>query len=208
MQRIAALLLIIGTAVAWFGESRPIILETYGGAPNPQSIIEANPTAWQVAMLGMAAGAIIAAVGLLLLIVHMRRLDDNKTMHAISTIAAVLALISSFAYAASRTISAVSLLWETPYGTLDMALGIIYGLGWQIALMLAGYLLLRGGYPKWLAWPVMIIAGLFLVANVVTGGLPPGLYYFVVLFMGIALLFVRTPRPVIPAGAQLESSTA
>lgn len=209
MQRIAALLLVAGTAVAWFGESRPIILDTFSGASNPQQFIDADPGAWQLAMLAMAIGAIIAAIGILLLAIHIRRLSDNGTVKRLSTVAGALAIISTLAYAASRTISATTRLWEPPIGgAVEVALSVTYGLGWQLALILAGYLLLRSGYPKWLAWPVMLIAGLLLVATAVTGGMPPGLYYFVVLFMGIALLFVRTPQQELSSGTQLEGSAA
>ena len=209
MQRIAALLLLAGTAVAWFGESRPIIFDTFSDAPNPQQFIDADPGAWQLAMLAMAAGAVIAAIGILLLAVHIRRLSDDETVKRLSIVAGALAIISTLTYATSRTISATTRLWEPPInGTVAVVLSLTYGLGWQLALILAGYLLLRSDYPKWLAWPVMLIAGLLLVATAVTGGMPPGLYYFVVLFMGIVLLFVRTPQQEVSSGAQLEGSAA
>lgn len=210
MQRIAALLLVVGTAVAWFGESRSIIMDTFSGDPNPQRFIDAAPGEWQLAMLAMAVGAIIAAVGVLLLTVHIQRLSDNGAVKRLSTVAGALAIISTLAYAISRTISATSRLWDAPIGgTLNLVLAITYGVGWQLALILTGYLLLRSGYAKWLAWPVMVIAGLLLVGTVIMGGMPPGLYYFVVMFMGIVLLIVRTPQPEVSGGgAQIEGSAA
>lgn len=204
MQRIAALTLILGTAVAWFGESRPIITEIYGGAPNPQQVIDADPSAWTTAMLLMAIGTVVVAVGLLLLARHMQSLSDDQNVRRASTLAAGMALAGGLAYATGRTISAVSQAWETPYEPAILVMWITFSILWQAALILTGYALLRTGYPKWLGWPVIVLATLILVAFALTGGLPPGVYYFAAMFMGIALLFVREPLPV--AAAWLEGA--
>ena len=46
-----------------------------------------------------------------------------------------------------------------------------------------------------------------LVGVVITGGLPPGVYYFAVMFLGVTLFFVREPLPT-AAETQLEGSKA
>jgi hypothetical protein len=206
MQRIAAITLIIGTAVAWFGESRPIITEIFGGAPDPQLVIDNNPSAWTTAMLLMGIGAVVIAAGLVLLARHLQTLSEEQAVKRASTIAAALALLGGLAYATGRTISAVTQLWDSPYELPIMVMWITFSIGWQVALILTGYALLRTGYPKWLGWPVIVIPALILVGVVITGGLPPGLYYFAVLFLGIGLLFVREPQPA--AMAQFEGSSA
>ena len=207
MQRIAAVTLIIGTAVAWFGESRPVITEIFGGAPDPQQVIDNNPTAWSTAMLLMAVGTVIIAVGLLLLSRQIQRVCDDQTVRRISNAAAALALLGGLAYATGRTISAATQAWESPYELPITVMWITFSIGWQVALILMGYALLRSGYPKWLGWPVIVLAGLILIGVVITGGLPPGTYYFAALFMGIALLFVREPQPA-ASGAQFEGASA
>ncbi len=206
MQRIAAITLVIGTAIAWFGESRPIVGEIYGGAPDPQQVIDADPTAWTMAMLLMAVGTVVVAVGLLLLARHLQGLSDEQNVRRASTAAAALALTGGLAYATGRSISAVSQAWETPYEPAILVMWITFSVLWQLALILMGYALLRTGYPKWLGWPVIVLAALILVAVAFTGGLPPGVYYFAVAFLGIALLFVREPQPV--AMAQIEGAGA
>ena len=57
---------------------------------------------------------------------------------------------------------------------------------------MTGFLLLLTGYPKWLAWPVLLLGGLMLVATLVLRGLPPGVHAILYLILGIALLLMRS----------------
>jgi multisubunit Na+/H+ antiporter MnhG subunit len=204
MQRIAAITLLIGSAVAWFGESRPIIAEVYGGAPNPQQIIDSDPSAWTAAMVLMVLGAFVAAIGLVLLARHLQSLTDDQNARRASAIGAAAALISVLCYAVTRYYN-ITLPWETS-GPLELPLAVAFFALWQIGLILIAYALLRTGYPNWLGWPVIALAALMLAGSLVAGGLPPALYYFAVLFMGIALLFVREPQPA--AAPQMEGAGA
>jgi hypothetical protein len=204
MQRMAAITLILGTAIAWFGESRPIIGEVYGGAPNAQQIIDSDPSAWTTAMVLMVVGAVVVAVGLVLLARHLQSLTNDQTVRRASTLAAAAAVISVLCYAVARYYN-ITLPWETS-GPLETPMAIAFFTLWQIGLILIAYALLRSGYPRWLGWPVIALAALMLVGSLVAGGLPPVLYYFAVLFMGIALLFVREPQPV--AAPQMEGAGA
>ena len=209
MQKTAAILLIIGTAVAWFGESRPIITEIFGGAADPQQVIDNDPSAWSLAMLLMAIGTVVAAAGLVVLSRHVRSINEDQRVQWLSTAAAAAALIGGLAYATGRVISAVTQTWEMSpmMENLGVAFWITFSILWQVALILTGYVLLRSGYPWWLAWPVMVIAGLILIGVAIAGGLPPGIYYFVVMFLGITLFFVRELQPA-AADTQLERSSA
>jgi hypothetical protein len=209
MQKTAAVLLIIGTAIAWIGESRPIITEIFSGAPNPQQVIDNDPSAWSLAMLLMAIGTVVVVAGMVVLSRHVRGINDDQRVRQLSLAAAAAALIGGLAYATGRVISAVTQTWEmsSMMENLGIAFWITFSILWQVALILTGYVLLRSGYPKWLAWPVMVIAGLILFGVVITGGLPPGIYYFAVLFLGTTLLFVREPQ-LAAAGTQLEGSSA
>jgi hypothetical protein len=73
-----------------------------------------------------------------------------------------------------------------------MAVG--YFLLTEIALIFVGFLLLQSGYPKWLGWPVLVLAGLMLIASFSGGGVP--LYHSILyLILGIALLLLRSRSP-------------
>jgi hypothetical protein len=64
----------------------------------------------------------------------------------------------------------------------------------EIALILVGFLLLQTGYPKWLAWPVLVLGVLMLVASFLGGGVP--LFHSILyLILGIALLLLRSRSP-------------
>jgi len=40
-----------------------------------------------------------------------------------------------------------------------------YFLPTEIALLLVGFVLLQTGYPKWLAWPVLVLGGVMLIVS-------------------------------------------
>jgi hypothetical protein len=72
---------------------------------------------------------------------------------------------------------------------------VAYNLLTQVAAIVTGFILLRSGYPKWLAFLVMFLGGFVLVFWIVTGGGPPLANHVVFFLLGIALLVMPSRSP-------------
>jgi hypothetical protein len=72
---------------------------------------------------------------------------------------------------------------------------VAYYLLTQVAAIVTGFILLRSGYPKWLAFLVMFLGGFLLVFWIVTGGGPPLANQVVFFLLGIALLIMPSRSP-------------
>jgi len=209
MQKLAGILFILGALVAILGESRPVITNVFGTIDNPQlqvEYIQNDPTGWAVGNLLMGAGSLIAAIGVVLFARHVQSLSNNRNVRIAGYLGAAMAVVGALFWAfviynrVTKTPQEVVANMDGPLW-MGVWMGVGYFLLTEIALIIIGFLLLQTGYPKWLAWPVLVLGGLMLIATLVLGGFVPAAYYLIFLILGIALLLLRSrsPQPLAPA---------
>jgi hypothetical protein len=198
MQKLAGILFSIGALVAILGESRPVITNVFGTIDNPQlqvEYIQNDPTGWAVGNLLMGAGSLIAAIGVVLFARQVQSLSNNRNVRIAGYLGAAMAVVGALFWAIvlyNRVTTAPQEVVANMDDPRWMAVG--YFLLTEVALTLIGFLLLQANYPKWLAWPVLVLGGLTLVASLFLGGIP-AVHSFLFLILGIALLLLRSRSP-------------
>jgi hypothetical protein len=199
MQKIAGILFSIGAFVAILGEFRPIIFNVFGASAGNLQLqaqyIENDPAGWAVAHLLMGAGSLIAAFGVVLFARQVQSLSQNRNVRIISNVSAGMALVGALFWA----LVAYNRVASTPQEVVAN-MGAANWMEWayflitEIALILVGFVLLRTDYPKWLAWLVLVLGGLMLIASFSGGGVP--LFHSILyVILGIALLLMRSHSP-------------
>ena len=198
MQKLAGLILVIGVAMFTYGDLS--VFNTFGFF-DPE-LIESNPSGWAFTMLMWAGGAVLVSAGVTLFAWHAQSLKDDKNLKLAAYICSVVAALSALAWVIIAfwrvAIEPQEILASNQ--TID-TLGVAYNLLTQVAAIVTGFILLRSGYPKWLAFLVMFLGGFVLVFWIVTGGGPPLANHFVFFLLGIALLIMplRSPQ-MVPQG--------
>jgi hypothetical protein len=199
MQKIAGLLLSIGALVSIAGETRPVIFDIFGAISSPQLqavYIENDPTSWGVAHLLMGMGSLIAAFGVVLLAKQVQSLNNKSNLKIASNVGAAMAVVGALFWA----LVGYNRIARAPQEVIAN-MGASNWLEWayflptEIALILVGFVLLQTGYPKWLAWPLLVLGGLMLISSVSLGGGIPLYHSILYLILGIALLLLRSPQP-------------
>jgi hypothetical protein len=192
MQKMAGLLLVIGVAMFTYGDLS--IFNTFG-LFDPE-LIESNPSGWAFTMLMWGGGAVLVSAGVTLFAWHAQSLKDDKNLKLAVYICSAVAVLSALAWV-------IMSYWRVavepqeilaPNQTID-TLGVAYNLLIQVAAIVTGFILLRSGYPKWLAFLVMFLGGFVLVFWIVTGGGPPLANHVVFFLLGIALLVMPSRSP-------------
>jgi len=192
MQKMAGLLLVIGVAMFTYGDLS--IFNTFG-LFDPE-LIESNPSGWAFTMLMWGVGAVLVSAGVTLFAWHAQSLKDDNNLKLAAYICSAVAVLSALAW----VIMSISWVAIEPQEilasnqTID-TLGVAYNLLTQVAAIVTGFILLRSGYPKWLAFLVMILGGFVLVFWIVTGGGPPLANHLVFFLLGIALLVMPARSP-------------
>jgi len=198
MQKIAGILLSIGALVSIAGETRPVIFNIFGAIDNPQlqvKYIENDPTGWGVAYLLMGIGSLIAAFGVVLLARQVQSISIKNNLRIASNVGAAMAVVGALIWAivGYNRVARVPQEVVANMGASNW-MEWAYFLSTEIALILVGFVLLQTGYPKWLAWPVLVLGGLLLIGSFSGGGVP--LFHSILyLILGIALLLLRSRSP-------------
>jgi len=189
---LAGLIILIGVAMFTYGDLS--VFNTF--ALFDPELIESNPSGWAFTMLMWGGGAVLVAVGVTLFAWHAQSLKDDKNLKLAAYICSVVAALSALAWVIMSywrvTIEPQEILASNQ--TIDI-LGVAYNLLTQVTVIVTGFILLRSGYPKWLAFLVMFLGGFVLVFWIVTGGGPPLANHFVFLLLGIALLIMPSRSP-------------
>jgi hypothetical protein len=187
MQKLAGLIMVIGAAIAFYGESRPSILAVYGSSDMQTQLeaIAANSGGWATANTLMAAGGIVVAVGLILFAVQVQSLGVAQRVKTAAFAGAGAALLGALIHGVERYNNIHA--WETYAG-----FPFPYPLAWIAGLALIGLVMLWSAYPNWLGW-VLIVASVLLLAGALVGFLPPALVYFPLVAMAVVLLIKSTP---------------
>jgi hypothetical protein len=199
MQKLAGILFSIGALVAILGEFRPVIFNVVEAFDNPQlqvEYIENDPTGWAVAHLLMGAGSLIAAIGVALFARQVQSLSNNRNVRIASYVSAAVAVVGALFWALVGY-NRVARAPQEVVANMGAANWTewAYFLLTEIALILVGFVLLQSGYPKWLAWPVLVLGGLMLIASFLGGGGVPLFHSILYLILGIALLLLRSRSP-------------
>jgi hypothetical protein len=197
MQKIAAILFSVGAFVAFLGETRPVIARLFGANSSQLQVevIENDPTGWGVAHLLMGIGSLIAALGVVLLARQVQSISYKSNVRIASNVGAAMAVVGALFWA----VVGYNRVARAPQEVVA-SMGAANWMEWayflltEIALILVGFVLLKTGYPKWLAWPVLVLGGLMLIGSLSGGGIP--LYHSMLyLILGIALLLLRSRSP-------------
>lgn len=199
MQKLAAVLFIVGAIVAIFGESRPVISSVFGAFEDPQLQVEAiqnDLNGWRTANLLMGAGSLIAAVGMLPFARQAHSLSEKNNVRLASNLGVAIAIVGALCWA----IVLYNRIANPPQKVVaNMDFPSWAGLGYflltAVTFVLAGLVLIKTGYSKWFAWPMLVLALLVLVVTLVLGGFIPAVYSFEFLILGIPLLLMRSPKP-------------
>ena len=192
MQKLAGLILVIGVTMFTFGD-----LSVFNKfALFDPELIESNPSSWAFTMLMWAGGAILVSAGVTLFVWHAQSLKDDKNLKLAAYICTAVVVLSALAWV-------IISYWRVavepqeivaPNQTID-TLVMAYYLLTQVTAIVTGYILLRSGYPKWLAFILMFLGGFLLVLWIVTGGGPPLANHVVFFLLGIALLIMPSRSP-------------
>ena len=192
MQRLAGLILVIGVAMFTYADLS--VFNTFN-LYDPE-LIESNISGWTFTMLMWGGGAVLVSAGVTLFAWHAQSLKDDKILKLATYICTVVAALSALAWVIISywrvVIEPQEILASNQ--TID-TLNLAYYLLTQVAAIVTGFILLRSGYPKWLAFLVMFLGGFLLVFWIVTGGGPPIANHVVFFLLGIALLVMPSRSP-------------
>ena len=199
MQKAAGILFTLGAIVAILGEARPVVSNVFGAFDNPEmqaSYIQNASSDWALAHLLMGAGALIASFGVVLFAMHVQRVTDKNNVRIASYVSAALAVVGALSWAVEcyKRVATPPQEWVANQNASSLTTAI-YFLFTAIALILIGFLLLQTSYPKWFAWPMLVLPVLVVVAGLMFGGLPPAVNSLLYLILGIALLLMRSRSP-------------
>jgi hypothetical protein len=192
MQKLAGLIIVIG--VTMFTYADLTVFNTFS-LFDPE-LIESNPSGWAFTMLMWGGGAVLVSAGVMLFAWHAQSLKDDKNLKLAAYICLAVAALSALAWVIISywRVAIEPQEMVAPNQTID-TLVMAYYLLTQIAAIVTGYILLRSGYPKWLAFLVMFLGGFLLVLWIVTGGGPPLANHVVFFLLGIALLIMPSRSP-------------
>jgi len=179
----AALAIGVGSALFLLAAFSPV--SRVFGLPSAEArwqLISASRSAWNSSQALFAAGAIVTAIGTLLAGVALR----GRPASAAMTGAGILLLIGAIAWSWSVYLRALDPRAFVA-GTLPGWPFTFYTLLTMAALALAGYSLLRMGFPAWSAWLLIGAPFLLLALYLFFGDMPPFVYYLLALVLAIVL---------------------
>lgn len=198
MQKTAGILLSIGSLLFLIAIMTPAVFNVFGAFDNPQlqiEYIENDFTGWAVWNIVYGGGSVIASIGLVLFAKQAQSVSNNKNIRIAGNLGGAMATLGAILYliiALYRVVQSPEVVVNNM--NINSWMYPIYTLFTQIALIIFGFVLLQSGYQKWLGWVVLVPGGILaLVAYLVFGDVPPGVYYPILLVMGLTLLFKRSP---------------
>ena len=194
MKKSIAIVIIVGVAIAIFGESRPVISDVFGAYERPDvqvDFIRNASSEWTLSQLGIGIGSLVAAIGLGLFAREVPGISEDSKMQRAGMIAGVLVVLGGLSSAIER----YGLAFQSPEEVVsslanDSWTGPVFGLLTRIATLLFGYVLLKSNYSKKMGW-VVIALGILLFVVFPFGG-PPAFTNLVFLVIGLTLLFKRS----------------
>ncbi len=184
LQKMSALVIIVGSVLFLIAAFLPISVRVF---PEPSAarkleIIMASPTAWFVAQIFFALGAMVTVIGIAL--VGYRFRDQSFALLMQASVAVLL-------------LGALLWIWHVYARTVDPAafaegslpvwpLGLYFVLT-EAGLAVFGVALLRSGLPQWVGWVVIGSMVLFFVLTLIFRDMVPLVYYLITLLTGVTL---------------------
>ncbi|MFO7536470.1 MAG: hypothetical protein R6X32_00240 [Chloroflexota bacterium] len=194
MQKIAGTLLLVGSAAFLGGVAVPTVTAFFSTSDSAEriAIIQNDPTGWAIGNLSTAVGALIAAIGIIVILRTAQTLTTNSLVRSVCYAGVFLAVISAVTWgiiAYGRiTLGAEAIvanqninLWLFPLNSVSTGLAVI----------LTAFVLLKAGYPKWLGWLMMAASVLLLITLLVTGDLIPAFWYLLFIIVGVTLVVMK-----------------
>jgi len=183
-MKTTAFLILIGSVLFLAASFSPISrVHMEPTAAGKLAIITAAPTAWLIAQLLYALGALITAVGLGRALFQLRNVGPFiLAAGAILLLAAGAVLFSAYVF--SRAADPQTWVQITPPHSLFLGYTILT----QIGLGLFGIVLLKTDFPRWLGWLVTGVTLTLMILTAIFADMPPFAYYLLALPVGIALL--------------------
>jgi len=181
--KVSAIVILIGSVLFLIAAFSPISrIFGIASAQARLQVISASPTAWAVAQVLFAIGAIVAGIGVLLAAIALPGRPSSSLVY----VAAVLLLVGAAAWSWHVYLRAADPQAFTD-GTLPAWHFILYNVLTLAALAIIGFALLRMGFPAWSGW--LLIAGsiLLFVLYVILKDMPPLVYYILGLVLGVVL---------------------
>lgn len=196
MLRFSGALLLLGSLLFLAPLSSPVVVDVFG-ASDPQTraeFIANSPTAWDFVHGLLLVGSVVAGLGLVLFANQLQRYGKDGTTSLVGYLSATAGVLGAVLW----VVISLSRITREP----DVVAANMNSAGWHfagfavltsIAIVLAGFAILRSAYPKWLGWAELALGGLILIVYLIMGDMLPAVFYFPLLLLGIVLLFV-TPR--------------
>jgi hypothetical protein len=192
MQKFVGLLIITGSVLIFIAVFTPVYLNVFGSIGNPQQQIEyinSDRNGWNVATTLTAIGSLLPVIGLALFTRYLQLSRIQKNIRIVSSLAAAMT-------AAGVLFWLVICYYRIILPSQDLILDnrypdwffVVYSLLTATGLIIFGFVLLQGGYPKWLGWLMLLWGGLELIVYLVLKDLPPVVHYLPFLIMGVTLL--------------------
>jgi len=197
MQRVAAILLIVGALIFAGAVFSPPIFNVFSVSDPVQQldVIEQNLMGWRVANAFLAIGATLVVAGIMVLARHLTSLNDSNQLRWTAYAAAALVILGGLLWLVVQfdrmTRSPEHIISGQPLG--GEWVFIVYVLSTLAGMIVLGYAMLRAGYPRWLGWGCILVFGYTLAHAVLTQDWVPLEWYIDTFVLGIALLFAK-PR--------------
>jgi hypothetical protein len=167
-------LVVAGSPISWiFGERDPA---------KRLEFITARLDTWRFAQMIFGAGALVAAIGVLLLAIDVRKTDAGPQW-----MIAGLLMVGG----------AMSWIWHSYLRGMDPAgwvahahpiwLFPLFSLMNQAALVFLGLALFKFGAPRWVGWTSIVSGISFAVLMAIFRDMPPFVYYLVLGIIGVVL---------------------
>lgn len=194
MQKIAGTLLLAGSAAFLGGVAVPTVTAFFSTSDSAEriAIIQNDPTGWAIGNLSTAVGALIAAIGIIILLRTAQTLTTNSLVRSACYAGVFLAIISAVTWGIIAY-GRITLSAETIDANQNINLWLfpLYPVSTGLAVILTAFVLLKVGYPKWLGWLMMAAGVFFLITLLVTGDLIPAFWYLLFIIVGVALVVMK-----------------
>ena len=186
MKKTAGTAISLGSLMFMAAALSPAVLAHWS---TPYSLVpESYKAGWLLGYRMFAAGAVITAIGFAVLGAHLRRQSGDRLVRLLSYAADVFIVAGSICWILSldesiflpfkvRFPASPAYSWFSLYFNLSLVSFFIYG-----------YLLLRAGSNRWLAWGTIGFYALLLGVYLYLGDLPPAVLYLWPIVLGIGLL--------------------
>jgi hypothetical protein len=152
------------------------------------AIIAENKGRWASTNLIWAAGSLVTAAGILMLSLALRDRHSTRLLYA-GALAFIVGAAAWALYLYQRIGDPAGNLYTTPPALLSL----VFAWATIVALALYGVAFLQGGFPDWLGYLLLAVAGLSTTGlvfffNTFYASFPPQTFYLLTLIMGIVAL--------------------